>query len=292
MSPVMTDSLRRRKRPRGSAGSGRRSVARSGSGIRWGRWLAWITGLSAIAFGAGWAVAVFVIFPPPPPPGDMVAVPDLVGRQLAEAERLVAEAGLGIEATDELPHGTQARGVVLAQSPLGGQRLRPGSAVRLAVSSGPRRARVPDLVGLPASAAVPLLTRAGFDVIVEREYVPGAQLGQVLRSIPAPGGEFTLPVEVTLTVTADSMTVLLESLGLSIDALGRIVDSLGRPIDSAGYPLDSIGFPLDSLGIFMPGDSLLPGESGGELPDAEDSTGDFASPPSGPAGGQDPVDSP
>ena len=206
MSPVMGDSIRRRQGPRGGAGSGRRTRARSKPTIRWSRWLAWVTALCAIAFGVGWAAAVFVIFPPPPPPEDTVEVPELVGRMLPDAERLLAEAGLGIEGMDEFAHASEPRGIVLAQSPLGGQQLLPGSAVRLAVSSGPRRGRVPDLIGLPATTAVPLLTRAGFDVVVEREFVPGAQLGQVLRSVPAPGGEFTLPVQVTLSVTADSMT--------------------------------------------------------------------------------------
>lgn len=231
MSPVMGESIRRRRRS-GSAGQ-RATPSRAkgtGSRIRWGRWLLATLVSGAAAFGAGWLVAVYVIFPPPPPPEDTVAVPSLVGRALSDAERLLSEAGLVLEATSEFPHATEPRGIVVAQSPLEGQQLRPGSGVRLAVSSGPRRARIPDLTGLPETAAVPLLTRAGFEVVVENEYVPGAPLGQVLRSEPAPGGEFTLPIEVTVYVTADSLTVFGDSLGIVFDSLGFPV----VPADSGG----------------------------------------------------------
>src|SRR5690606_41360788 len=100
------------------------------------------------AFGTAAALAARVLCPPPPETDAGVAVPALVGRSADDAQRQLRERGLEVAEVIELPHPDRPAGVVIAQSPLAGQRLRPGGRVSLGVSSGPPRARHPDVTGL------------------------------------------------------------------------------------------------------------------------------------------------
>jgi serine/threonine-protein kinase len=182
-----------------------------------------VLAVMALTFAAGYALAVFVIFPAPEVQGAGVPVPDLVGLQVARAEQAVREAGLArLEVTD-LPHPTEPRGTVTAQSPLAGQQLRAGASVRVAVSSGPPRVMVPDVTGFSEDRASELLARLGFDVARETEEAL-ADSGRVIRVNPSPGTRHELPARITIVVStgpavADTMTAIDT---LRADTLPRI----------------------------------------------------------------------
>jgi len=181
--------------------------------FRWRPWLIAVLAAVPLGFGAGYAVAAYVLFPAPAlAAGDVIAVPRLVGRTRAEAERELASLGLAVGAVTEFPHPSEGVGVVLAQSPLPGQLLRSGAGVDLAVSTGRRRAKVPDLVGLPAGDAAALLERLGFSVSRRDEPMPGAG-GAVLRIEPKPGTEQELPGQVVLVVGIEPPTLAVPEGG-------------------------------------------------------------------------------
>jgi serine/threonine-protein kinase len=197
---MLGDSMRRR-RTRAQPSSPR------APSFRWRPWLVALLAAVPLGFGAGYAVAAFVLFPAPEvAAGDVIAVPRLVGRTLAEAERELAELGLAVGEVTKLSHPGEAAGVVLAQSPLPGQLLRSGAGVDLSVSTGRSRAKVPDLVGLPAADAAALLERLGFSVSRRDELSPGAG-GAVVRVEPAPGTEQELPGQVVLVVGIEPPTL-------------------------------------------------------------------------------------
>jgi len=161
-----------------------------------------LAGLAAIllSFGTGYALAVQVLFPAPDyRSGAEVPVPRLIGRELGDAEREIEAAGLQLGEVTRLPHPSKRAGEVLAQTPLPEQQLPPGGEVRLAISAGPARATVPDVVGLPADDAAGLAHRMGFEVNRRTEVAPSA-VGRVIRVVPAPGTEQVLPASVTLFV--------------------------------------------------------------------------------------------
>jgi len=181
-----------------------RKRARSNAGprLRWKRWLIATLVAPPLAFGTGYAVAAYVIFPAvAEEPTGLVAVPRLHGSTREEAERELTGLGLAIESVVEYPHQTARAGTVIAQSPLPGQRLQPGAAVRLAVSSGRPQLQVPDLVGLPYETAARVAEQLGFTVNRRDEAAPGTT-GLVFRSEPAPGTQRELPAAITLFVVA------------------------------------------------------------------------------------------
>ncbi|HEX7052078.1 MAG TPA: PASTA domain-containing protein [Longimicrobiales bacterium] len=193
---MLGDSIRRRHRlPR------QRGPAPTAPTLRWSRWILGTILALPLCFGVGYAFAVFIVFPVPEETGgDTVAVPRLIGDDRTEAETALKAAGLVLGEVMSLPHRREPTGTVLAQAPLPGQRLRPGSAVRLAVSSGRQRVVVPDVVGLPVAEATAFAERIGFTVNRREEEAPG-RAGMVLGIRPPPGTAHDLPAAITLIVS-------------------------------------------------------------------------------------------
>lgn len=201
---MLGDSVRRRR-----TGGPKKRRAEAARRVPWA-WLLGGLGALLLPFGIGYLIAVRVIYPPDEVEGEGIAVPRLIGMQVAEASQSLSELGLGPLQTTELPTPSAARGRITAQDPLPGQQLRAGATVRVAVSAGAPRGRVPDVAGFPTERARRLLERLGFEVqetIVESDAVSG----RVLSVEPEPGTERELPSLVTVTVSAgpprDTMAV-------------------------------------------------------------------------------------
>jgi len=203
---MMGDSIRRRT-GRG-ARRGQRKQARAHTRARAGepsldlkRWVLAGLGGALLAFVFGWLLATQVLFPKPALARDEVAVPDLTGLDLEEARAELASLRLEVGTIRELTHPNADRGAVVAQDPIGGQRLRPGAEVRLAVSEGRPRVTVPDLAGVPVDEAMELARRVGFET--ERAEEPSVEpAGRVLRTRPPAGQQIELPARLTIVVSA------------------------------------------------------------------------------------------
>lgn len=196
---MLGESIRRRQRPERRR-PGRARPRPRGPEPRWGRWALVTLLLVAGLFGSGYGVAVWVLFPEPDAiAGDAVEVPALSGLTVSEARARLTELGLEPGEVTETPHPRVGAGIVVAQGPVAGQQLLPGSTVKLAVSTGAARAVVPDVVGLPADAATELLQRLGFGVNRRAEEGPGTP-GTVRAVQPEPRSAHALPATVTLIV--------------------------------------------------------------------------------------------
>jgi beta-lactam-binding protein with PASTA domain len=169
---------------------------------RWAnrRLLLQIVGVGLVAFLLGYAAMALLFFPGSS--GDhIVTVPDLRGEMRTEAERQAARAGLEIEIGDSLAHPRAPVGSVLAQTPLPGQEVAPGSMIRLILSMGPARRPVPDVLAMTREQAVRILSGSGFEVRVE-EVTNERAAGQVVNLRPAPGTPVALPSTIVLTVSS------------------------------------------------------------------------------------------
>src|SRR5260370_14338040 len=95
--------------------------------------------------------------------GGSYAVPNVVGMPLAAAERDIANAQLVAQAVPQAS-GTVSKGDVISTSPQFGSMVAKGSTVRLFVSTGAGRVKVPNVVGLSQTAATNQLQGLGFMV--------------------------------------------------------------------------------------------------------------------------------
>lgn len=228
---MLGDSIRRRRRPT------KRRAGKAASAVRelnWRRWSLRLVAGVLLGFGLGYVVSMYFFFPSPEILGDVVEVPDLVGRSPDAAERELAELGLGLGESVDIPSATHEIGTIVAQSPLAGQRLPPGADVQLALSQGSPRAFVPDLVGLPAERATALARRAGFEVRTRDELSTGPP-GRVLRVDPRPGTELVLPAEIAVVVSVELPRFDLDDLDLTPDPMP--IPRLPRP-DTTAVPSD------------------------------------------------------
>ena len=94
-----------------------------------------------------------------------VAVPDVVGKELEDAEGILAKASLRSEA-EEKHHDTIPVGTVISQQPAKGKNAPKNSVITLVVSKGPPPVPVPNVVGQNIDEAIRILQAAGFQVRV------------------------------------------------------------------------------------------------------------------------------
>ena len=137
--------------------------------------------LLLIVLGAG----LFFIGSQLDQPSAEVAVPDVVGLQVAEAVPRIEDEGFRTDIREEA--SDRPVGEVFQQTPEGNTRAEEGSTVVLRVSSGLGEVEVPDVVGRTRAAAESLLRTEQFVPDVREQPDPDRPAGEVISQNP-PGG--------------------------------------------------------------------------------------------------------
>ncbi len=110
-----------------------------------------------------------------------VAVPDVVGDRLPQAESTLTDAGF--ETQVETQTSDERKNTVLTQNPAGDTEAEEGSTVTLVVSAGPEQVEVPDVVGLSQQTAIDKVQQEG--LLVDTEPVDSDQAaGTVISTDP------------------------------------------------------------------------------------------------------------
>jgi serine/threonine-protein kinase len=197
------------------------------------------------------------------PPKPEVSVPDFVGFEVKEAEKLAAENGLKLNVKKHEPDENVQPGGVLSQVPKPGMIVRKGRVVDIVLSLGIETVIVPDLAGKTLIEAEILLDQAGLekgdvysesnknvpkDYIIRQKPTPNTKIQKgakvdIYRSL---GPEY---VEVPNFIGSSLMKVQSElaSLGLVFDnsliyksspyAKGNILDQ--KPLPGEVVPLNT-----------------------------------------------------
>jgi len=127
-----------------------------------------------------------------------VAVPDVTGRKLGNANRTLASAGLTSTTASEQYSETAKAGVVLSQNPRPGTTVNSGTAVSIVVSKGPPPVTVPKLIDMPTARAVATLKKLG---LVPRVLKGAATpLNRVYSQDPAPNTDVPKGSTVTIRI--------------------------------------------------------------------------------------------
>ena len=132
---------------------------------------------------------------------ETVEVPNVVGKTKEEAEKLLKDAGLVAEITEENDEKVEA-GIVLSQDIEDGETINKGSTIKLVVSKGSAivNVEVPSLVGKTEQEARNLLTEAGLKVNVVNDEDEAKNDGVVLRQSKDAGTEVQEGTTITITV--------------------------------------------------------------------------------------------
>ncbi len=138
-------------------------------------------------------------------PGQSV-VPGVSG-ETAEAAKKKLEAA-GFEVESEAQNSTAVEeGLVIHQSPSGGQTATNGSTVTIFVSQGPKLVRVPVLVGSNRRTAVQRIRAHGLVPEVGEEETESAPAGEVLHQSPSAGSKVEPGTTVAIVVAKSKQKV-------------------------------------------------------------------------------------
>ncbi len=132
---------------------------------------------------------------------DQLEVPNLGGLGFAQAQRVLAEAGLTLGRVLRIHDEAHPQETVIAQDPPAGTSTIRGASLTLLVSLGPREEDVtlPDMRGRDLVSAVNLLKELQLEPRVSYERAASRE-GRVIDQTPAPGGTLKVGGQVQLVV--------------------------------------------------------------------------------------------
>lgn len=165
------------------------------------------------------SVAIVMVMAP-----EDVIVPDVTGLWEPEAQDVLQQAGLTLQAGGTRYSTDVVRGRVIGQDPPAGAVLPPGGAVTVIVSAGAETVAVPSLVGVDIESARRDLTGLGLAISV--------------RTVEA-----TAPVDTVIALAPEAGTTLPAGSVVAVTVAGRSVSS-----DSLiPYPMNDVTVLLDAV---------------------------------------------
>ncbi len=178
--------------------------------------------LLALSIGAGWAAWWYG-------EGRWVTTPSVLGLDEEEATSTLTAAGLQVALGDPVFSETVKAGLVYSTDPEPSQRVREGGTVTLVLSKGPERFEVPDVVGMPRSAAEKELVAAGLAVgATTEEYSDTVAKGRVIRTKPKAGEKERADTAVRMVISKGVQPVTVPNL-------------VGKPVSAAEKTLLDLG---------------------------------------------------
>jgi eukaryotic-like serine/threonine-protein kinase len=168
-----------------------------------------------------------------------VKVPDFRGKTPAEARRIAEGNGLATEIETNYYSPTVPEGKVLSQGPAPGTIVRRGWQVQLALSLGPQRVTIPQVVGESDRAAAISITERGLQLSsTDDVQIPEATAGQVIAQNP--------PANAT-GVSAPKISVLVAR---DPSAQAFVMPSfIGQPLGSVTNVLKDTGFSVGKVTV-------------------------------------------
>ncbi len=151
----------------------------------------------------------------------LVTVPEVTGRTVAEAETLLEQRGLRGRVVDDVFSDQYAAGVVARQVPAAGGNIEPGGVVQLSQSRGREQVAVPTVVGRSESEAAAMLRSAGLVTGAREQRFDESEPGTVLETDPAAGEMVARGERVDLVVSAGEERVRVRPVVLKTEADAR-----------------------------------------------------------------------
>ncbi|AQZ67700.1 serine/threonine protein kinase [[Actinomadura] parvosata subsp. kistnae] len=128
-----------------------------------------------------------------------VEIPDLASQERSYAEQQLKDLDLQVQVVQEASSDVE-KNAVIGTDPKAGTKVEKKSPVKLIVSSGPKKVKVPDgLVGMPQADAEKVLEEAGLTGVIKTRNSTKPQ-GQVIATDPKAGTEIEEGGSVTLFV--------------------------------------------------------------------------------------------
>ncbi|MDO4622083.1 MAG: Stk1 family PASTA domain-containing Ser/Thr kinase [Eubacteriales bacterium] len=164
---------------------------------------------------------------------NQVAVPNLVGKDLAAATSTLNQMGIGLKQVGEDASDTVPVGMITQQNYPEGTLVDPGTTIEVRVSSGSSNVDVPTgLTGAAQEDAQNSLVSMGLTFNIQLEYDAEVEIGRVIRTDPAEGTSVAKGSTVTVYVSkgndsAEDLPTVPELLGYDADYAKAVLDEMG-----------------------------------------------------------------
>ncbi len=197
--------------------------------------------------------------------GREVAVPNLVGETPAEARRMAEGAGFRFEIERQYYSPNVPEGRILSQIPTAGTLIRSGWQIRAALSLGPQRVQIPDVLGESERAAEINIVRRGLDVgAVAEVAVPGANPNEVIAQNPSPSASSIAAPKINLLTAQPPLAqafVMPSLVGQTLSAATAALKQAGLEVGSvtlaSAAPSTSGPNRPPQAATTLPGSSLI-----------------------------------
>ena len=159
---------------------------------------------------------------------DTVSVPNIVGKNVDEARRILSEQGLEVMEPRDQYSSTVPKGTVMSQLPYANATVKEGRRIYLTVSKGIETIRVPSLYGLTVRDARLSLMRLGLRLgTITYESSDAVAADRIAGQGVPPGAEIPSDGVIAIVVSRGTSGIRVPSLvGLSLDeARGVLVDA-------------------------------------------------------------------
>jgi eukaryotic-like serine/threonine-protein kinase len=187
--------------------------------------------------------ATVTVTPKPSPTGTAtavtVAVPNLIGKTLSQAQGAAKEAGFVAEQI-EARYSDQPAGTVIEQRPGAGSRAAKGTTIGVVISRGLQTVALPDLKGQSYERASGTLRDLG--LVAERKDVPSRNVAQglVIDQDPLGGNDVSPGSTVTLTVSLGDVVAVPDLFGLNFEQARKQLIDAGFVVNVNGQTKDQI----------------------------------------------------
>lgn len=176
------------------------------------KWLVTIGGVLATFVIVG--IASFMIFFKPAAQKDkFIAVPQVVGKTVEEAEQFVQEDKLIIEVVEEKETEEALPGTILNQTPGTQEKIKPEGIIQVVVAKeiemeAPKEVTVPEMLGVDAGEAQRMLQDRKLVPKVTRDYDEQIELGKVISHYPEANATVKEGDVITLTISNGPKTLM------------------------------------------------------------------------------------
>ena len=166
--------------------------------------------------------------------GSNLAVPDVAGLPVAQAEREIVNAHLVAQPVDRADSSVP-KGNVISTSPPNGTMVAKGSTVKLFVSTGPAQVAVPNVKGESEQTATNRLQAEGFTVSVQQAPDSTLPPNTVARQDPAAG---------TQAPKGSSVTIFISGGGKTVPGVaGQSQAAATTTLENAGFNVSTVTSP-------------------------------------------------
>lgn len=194
------------------------------------------------AFGLGFFVFNFFIMPRIAGVGKNITVPNLIGKPLIDAQKILLTQNFALGETKEVFDTIFPQGYVAGQKPLAGSIVKTGRKINFMVSKGPMMVRVPFLAQMSLEQGLRVLSSLGINpAMIESLRSATIPSGKIISVAPGPGSEIPIGTRLKVFVSNGSNGIFMMPMLVEL------------PITTA---IDSI----TSNGLILGGIQEIPGE--------------------------------